>query len=369
MKKVAYKSKSVRGNLVNKRWDNNLTSKRKNGKRTYKASSSLKVQPLIWGGSRVSAPSVLSIYSPEVDHFKDTVEFVNYIRNDFDPSKDILDFSETEVVKAAAVTLLYSVIEKSLESFDKSVKFTRPKSKKANELLREFNIYKLLHGSEIVYDIAKAESIPVISSVKDDHVDDVCEFIKFRFFSDGLSEKEIANRDNILGSAISETVDNVYFHAYPSNQEGDKKRWWLACDVFKDEIFLAIYDLGVGIPKTVHEKEWFKSALKKSRPKIYQELESVANSSGFLPALFNKIKDEELIYISMLDDFSGTFQEKHGQGSKSIKNLVSDTSDGVLWIYSGKGLYKFRDELSEPELSHLPISIPGTLIQWNIKLP
>lgn len=220
-----------------------------------------------------------------------------------------------------------------------------------------------------MYDIAKAETIPVISSVKDNFVDDVCEFIKFRFFSDGLTEKEIATRDSILGSAISETVDNVYFHAYPSSHNGMEKRWWLACDVFEDEIYLAIYDLGVGIPNTVHEKEWFKGALKKSRPQLYKELETINSSVGFLNTLFKKIKDEELIYISMLDDYSGTIKEKHGQGSKSIKSLVSDTDGGVLWVYSGKGLYKFKDKIAEPELSHLPIRIPGTLIQWNIKLP
>lgn len=133
MKKIDYKSKSVKDRIIHKRWGNNLASKRKKGRRKYKPSEALRVQPLIWGGNKVPVPDVLSIYTPEVDNFKKTVGFVNYIVNDFDPENDVLDFSKTEVVKAAAVTLLYSVIERSLESFDKPVKFIRPKSKKAKK--------------------------------------------------------------------------------------------------------------------------------------------------------------------------------------------------------------------------------------------
>lgn len=367
MKKIAYKSKSVKDNLVKKRWANDLASKEKNGKRKYRPSKSLNIQSLIWGGNNVPAPVSLSIYMPESDDYKSTICFIDYINNGFNPEVDVLDFSQTKEVKTAAVTLLYSVLEQALDGFDKSVKFSRPASGKANGMLRSFNIYKLLSGSEISYDIAKAEVIPIISSVNDNYVDDVCEFIKYRFFSDGLTAEEIAEKDYALGSAVSETVENVNVHAYP-RVEGVKKRWWLCCDVFDDEIFLVIYDLGVGIPNTVHEKKWFKGALKTSRPKVYEELKAISNKQSFLSGLFNKLKDEDLIYISMLDDFSGTNQEKHGQGSKSIKSLVSETNNGVLWVYSGKGLYKFKNTATEPELSHLPLGIPGTLIQWNIKL-
>lgn len=368
MKKVAYKSKSVKENLINKRWAYDLASKEKNGRRKHKPSRSLKIQPLIWGGNNVPAPEALSIYIPESDDYKKTISFIDYISNSFNPEADVLDFSHTIEVKTAAATLLYSVLERSLNGIDKSVRFSRPKNGKANEMLRSFNIYKLLSGSGINYDIAKAEMIPIISSVNDDYVDDVCEFIKYRFFSDGLTEEEIAVKDYALGSAVSETVENVNIHAYP-DEEDVNKRWWLCCDVFKDEIYLVIYDLGVGIPNTVHEKEWFKGALKRSRPNVYEELRAISNKQSFLSGLFNKLKDEDLIYISMLDDFSGTNQEKHGQGSKSIKSLVSETNNGLLWVYSGKGLYKFSNTDAEPELSHLPIGIPGTLIQWNIKLP
>lgn len=362
MKKNISRRDEIKHRHAIKRWQLEVDRKEK-GRRRLGAN----VQPLLWG-NKVMAPPILSVYSPEESSFTATVDFINYIQNSYEPSKDIIDFSSTEETTAAALTLLYSVLERATFGYDGEVGFVRSESRKVNAHLRRSNVLKLLRNSDIKYVLEKAESIPVISSVDAEYADDVCEFIKYRYFKEEWSEDEVAQREWILGSAIHETVDNVRLHAYPDYDNNDKK-WWLSCDVIDDTIYLAIYDLGVGIPNTVHEQEWFKGALKESRPAVYSELVTLTSSKSFLARVRNKLTDADLIFISMLDDYTGTGKEKHGQGSKSIKKLVNDTDNGILWVYSGNGLYKFRNESVEPELARLPSHIPGTLIQWNIKLP
>ena len=79
------------------------------------------------------------------------------------------------------------------------------------------------------------------------------------------------------------------------------------------------------------------------------------------------LSDAESVMLSMMSDVSSTHQDKHGQGSKSIKALVDDNEQGKLWIFSNKGLL-VKESAKAGNLIELPSSIDGTLIQWNIKL-
>ena len=345
-----------------KRWEQQLARKGKERRRP-----NANIHPFLWG-NKIYAPLELSIYSPEEESFKETIAFIDFIKSKYNPENDIIDFTNTEETTAAALTLLYSVIERSTSSFDGEVRFIKSSNRKVNAHLRRANILKVLRNSEVAYSLEKAKFIPIVSSVDSNYTDEVAAHIKYRYFKEEWTEEEAAEREWVLGSAIHETVDNVRTHAYPLF-ENDNKKWWLSCDVIEDVIYLAIYDLGVGIPNTVHEQKWFKGVLKESRPAVYEELVNIKSNMSLIERVRNRLDDAELIAISMLDDFSGTGQQKHGQGSKSIKNLVNDTENGVLWVYSGKGLYKFTSEDEEPSLVRLPRAIPGTLIQWNIKLP
>ncbi|QQB09117.1 hypothetical protein I6H44_07570 [Aggregatibacter segnis] len=73
----------------------------------------------------------------------------------------------------------------------------------------------------------------------------------------------------------------------------------------------------------------------------------------------------------MSDDITrmtGNDKYKHGQGSKSIKKLVSDNKNGKLWVYSNRGLLFYQDDRTLPELYNMRNSIEGTLVQWNIRI-
>jgi len=211
--------------------------------------------------------------------------------------------------------------------------------------------------------------MPIISSVGSEMMEEIIDYIQNKIYNDQMSP----DTEHVYGDAVSETINNVRLHAYPNSKLQDKK-WWLMCSVLGKKLYLAIYDTGVGIPKTVIDRPWFVSAVQITHPQEYASI--LEQHPGFekekpllLRLIPTKISDEQLIMISMQGDVSGTKQDKHGQGSKSIMALVGDTADGVLWVFSNGGLYKFNQADKKPEMYKLPKEFPGTLVQWNIELP
>lgn len=197
-------------------------------------------------------------------------------------------------------------------------------------------------------------------------MDDILDFIQNCVYKN----KMLPEVEYKYGDAVSETINNVGLHAYPGRVSGQKK-WWLLCNVIGDQLYLAIYDRGVGIPKTVLEKPWLLASMEKEFPDKYEEIKKEFpdfENMGLNLFVTKKLTDPQLIYLSMLGDVSGTKKDKHGQGSKSIKALVDETDDGKLWIFSNKGLYKFSLEEDGAEMYRLPNKMLGTLVQWNIKI-
>ncbi|OWF92922.1 hypothetical protein B4916_00750 [Yersinia intermedia] len=52
----------------------------------------------------------------------------------------------------------------------------------------------------------------------------------------------------------------------------------MSCDLIYDQLYIAIYDEGVGIPETVMFKKWFRSTLKSKYPEIESKVLSELDS-------------------------------------------------------------------------------------------
>lgn len=321
------------------------------------------------GWHLIIAPRVISIYSfgDKRKHYEETHKFLSEIKRRLPRQNCFVDFGSTETITAAALVVVYAALEQAtLNSSWQSELLWSRKSKRVNNILRANNIHKLIKGVGFGYSLDSVKSMPVISSVGSEMMEDIIDFIQKRIYVDMSPATE-----HIYGDAVSETINNVRLHAYPGISAAEKK-WWLMCSVVGKQLYLAIYDTGVGIPKTVVERPWFLSAVEVTHPEKYSDLLSVypeREKSLLLKLVPTKISDEELIYLSMQGDVSGTQEDKHGQGSKSILALVNETAGGVLWVFSNAGLFKFEQAGSKPKLYKLPKSFPGTLVQWNIELP
>lgn len=366
MKKLTAERREFFQSAATARWRNELRRKHK----TYNQNKPLPTKKVL-GQEFIEAPEYISIYEFDGHNapYYRTIDFLDRIKKRYKVGNCFLDFSRTKKISAAALVVVYAAIEMAgVGRAGSSGVVLSKKSPAVNEALKASNILKLINGHGISYALDSARSMPIISSVGSEQMEEIIDFIQRRIFKDQMSP----DTEHVYGDAVSETINNVRLHAYPDTPL-EERRWWLMCSTFGRELYLAIYDCGVGIPKTVVDQPWFFPLLKYTDPVAYQNLVSQipelrAEGIQILSTKTITIPDERLIYYSMQNDVSGTKQEKHGQGSKSIKALVNDTDDGLLWVFSNKGLYTFSAEDQKPGETKLKKRFPGTLVQWNIEI-
>lgn len=364
MRKIPSERRKLFQNAAFSRWRNEL---RRKGK-VYDPDKVRVVKKLL-GQDIIVAPEYISIYEfdgPSAPYYR-TMEFVGQIYQRYKVRDCVVDFSGTKKVSAAALVVVYAAIEIAGSGRNgRSDIALSAESPAVNNALKKSNLVRLIRGHEISYALESARDMPIISSVGNDQMEEIIDFIQRRIFKDQMSP----DTEHVYGDAVSETINNVGLHAYP-NSSLDERRWWVMCNTFGRQLFLAIYDCGVGIPKTVVKQPWFFPLMKYTDPEGYKKLTEEfpeLEGLGYQILVRKPIPDERLIYYSMQNDVSGTKQEKHGQGSKSIKALVNDTEDGLLWVFSNHGLYTFSAEDQKPGEARLKKKFPGTLVQWNIEI-
>ncbi|MCW8113976.1 ATP-binding protein [Yersinia intermedia] len=321
----------------------------------------------------IRVPTNFSIYNPDVENdFEATMKVIRQVRNIiFNPDERLyIDFSKTKNIKMASLVILFSAVEKSMLQ-DNVYRIVFSKDNAVNNLLRLSGFVRLCRGHQVISSFENLKYLPIVSGVGGQYREEIIDFIQNEIYKNRMKPET----EHTYADAVQEAINNVSLHAYPSMEQSEKK-WWMSCDLIYDQLYIAIYDEGVGIPETVMFKKWFRSTLKSKYPEIESKVLSELDSLNL--SLIDKSKyrfgivsDPIKIAISMIGDITGTSNDKHGQGSKSIKALVQNNDTGKLWIYSNHGLYKLSNGSGEKsgELVHeLTSKISGTLIQWNIKV-
>ena len=335
-----------------------------------------KASKTVMGYSIMPVPKNLVLYDKnnEREHFlRLTLEFLSKLRNNSPSNRILLDFSETVRIDAAALVILYAKCEELIKVDNLKFKYSLPKTcKKVRLQLRRSFLLRLLEGSDTSFDFTKMKMLPVIRGTHNKGIEELIDYI----LEHVLEGNATADQEHFYSDAISETVNNVGLHAYPGRDIMDKK-WWLLCQVIDNQLFLAIYDTGVGIPKTVVKQPYFIGKFQNLFPvqfnDVMTELLKIGVEKNTLTSITDKfialgiLTDQQSIMLSMTPDISGTQKDKHGQGSKSIRKLIEETDEGKLWVLSCKGLY-LKEKGEEPTTQPLPGHLGGTLIQWNIQI-
>lgn len=361
MKRLSSEQWSQGKAISNKRF----LSKIKRKDKFYDVNKRPKVTKLL-GATNIEAPRTISIYDVEDEQvfYTGTLDFINNIEKELPRGTCILDFSNTNSMSAAALVVIYATIDKLRSTTSNKGRIRWSTSKAVNRAIKASNLQKLVENRNIKITLNPSKALPVIHGVGSKYLEEVVDYIQNSVYNNEMAPET----EHMFGDAVSETINNVRLHAYPSEND-DNKSWWLLCQVVGEQLYLAIYDSGVGIPKTVLDKPWFWASLEKTYPDEYEQLVKISpeiERQGWKVMVPQKLKDSQLIGLSMIGDITGTYKSKHGQGSKSIKALVEETDNGKLWIFSNKGLYIFEQGAEKPELYGLPRKISGTLVQWNI---
>lgn len=342
----------------------------------YDTTKRINSKQTVLGHRIIEAPTKLILYNSDEKRthlVKLTLEFFDTLRESVGTQKLLLDFSNTIRIDAAALLVMFAITEENLGKSDKKIRYSLPKdSKPVKRQLRKSYFIKLLERSDRSSLFEDKQMHPVVTGVGNDKLDSLIDYLLDKVFE----KKATPSQEHVYSDAISETVHNVGLHAYPDRNREDKK-WWLLSQVIDNQLFLAIYDTGVGIPKTVVKQSYFFGKLKDGMPNLFKKISDSLLSDGYTHEDIKSfsshfysmgfLSDEQAIYLSLRPDMSGTQKDKHGQGSKSIKKLVEDSVNGTLWVFSNKGAYS-KEQKNEPTIQALPGDVKGTLVQWNIEL-
>lgn len=156
---------------------------------------------------------------------------------------------------------------------------------------------------------------------------------------------------------LVEAASNCINHAYPSNENIKPKypyaghRWWAtACvDPRSKSLRFFIYDQGVGIPKTIGEKEDWRMAVNKFLP-----------GSPFS-------NDASVIEGAFEIGLTSTGIDGRGRGLNQMRSVIETAENGYIRVISGKGDVKYNCGQSSEKQLH-PAHIGGTLVEWSIPI-
>lgn len=169
-----------------------------------------------------------------------------------------------------------------------------------------------------------------------------------------------------LFAVLTEALTNVRQHAYkdlPQVQESWRK-WWLFARYEEPKpdapgsLYIAIYDIGAGIPTTMRNK------LKKNEIVV-----DLLDKSGRLLSLSDGVMlDKKLLFEAVEHRRSQTGEGHRGNGLPEMKDFAASNQGGRLHIISGRVQYSIVRGNAEGQVQGHKDEMPGTLVLWGLPL-
>lgn len=336
--------------------------KKKVNKKTY---NPFKKPKIILGRVEIVAPPVLSFFGRHYSTFMDFISDINKHINS--KRKILINFRNVEDIKGSALIILYANIEQAQKKLSsKSIIKTTPcQTRFVSIIFEKFGIWRLTNedGRRPSYPDTPGLELEVctasVNNNKDSEIgrDQLRKIIYYTKRSLNLSECDDDN-DRAF-AAITESVSNVGQHAYDNiffneHFEGFLKNWWIIVHEIDDQLFISVYDMGAGIPNTLHNK-----------PGI-QDL--IAYVAKLVNVSVRTLGDGAKIKAAVEYGKSRFNINNRGKGLSDAKDFVANNPEGELIIYSGFGSYTYRSADNKEEVEDLKSHFQGTLLQWNLKL-
>lgn len=272
-----------------------------------------------------------------------------------------LDFSRVEKIFPGGMLILLAALQRLTQSYPIRISARCPPQSLSSQLLNHFGLASALG-------LNPKTSRPKAKSVVD------WSFLEGRLAS-GAEVKELLDkyRNNTnseipetLFAALTEGLTNVRQHAYGANSPvvASFQKWWLFARYVepngssKGHLYIAIYDLGVGIPATMRQKLEKKEIVIDVLDKA-AEITNLSDGSGL---------DKRLLYAAVEHRRSQTGQPHRGNGLPEMREFAHTTSGGRLYIVSGQAQYSLVNGKSAGHTDGFKQKFPGTLLLWSLPL-
>jgi hypothetical protein len=152
----------------------------------------------------------------------------------------------------------------------------------------------------------------------------------------------------ILGGCMGEAVTNCVQHAYPK-QQNTQVRWWMFAEYRDEKLTIAIFDLGIGIAKSL-----------RSKPSLIDTIAA---------AFKDPVKDDcKLLANAVGSNLTSTQLPYRGKGLPEMLENAKSNKIGGLLIHSNHGVYSFSSSENKDAIHGYKKPIDGTLVEWSIPI-
>jgi hypothetical protein len=257
----------------------------------------------------------------------------------------VLDFKDTSLLYPCGTLIFISRLDVWLEKFPGQLTCTYPDDEAAEQLLQRTDV------------LAKLGLTPRRTI---DH-----ERVKYWYLHSGTNTDARTYKDltktiregivhpdkELFADCLNEAVVNTVNHAYefplkrlpPKSQQ----KWWMFSLYMDRQLFVAIYDQGVGIPDSLRRKPEFLDYFK-----------------------FRQYNDAVLIQDAIGSKLSRTRLPHRGKGLPEMLEFSQNLASGGLSIWSAHGGITYdasavSDAMKEKRY-RLSENLPGTLVMWSI---
>lgn len=299
---------------------------------------------------RVAAPSLFLL--ERIDTHFNLVDFLNKLRRKLTAgaTEILIDFNKTELIFPGGGLLFYAELQRVKDIFP-YIKFKcrESKSDRVNQVLQHLGIFRMLgHASKVQ---PRRADVVNWRHARSDVVDCTGAGQIIEAFA-SLSQPVT----RLLYKAASEAVTNAVMHAYSAPRHDGlppsaQKTWWMFCREEENKFYMAVCDLGVGIPETL---------VVKNAPEVINKILD-AITFGAKPS------DSQMIFGAMEYARTRTQLPQHGKGLMDLRKIIEDRGAGKLYVFSNRGCVEF-EQGSDYRLINFKTSIKGTLIVWSLPL-
>ena len=271
-----------------------------------------------------------------------------------------LDFSKVNKIYPGGMLILISSLELICFKFHGRVVARCPSGSLAGQLLNHFGFAKNL-GMIPSLNSPTADSVINWNYITGTQADGQKVSNLLKQYGDNTN----AQIPQSLFAVLTEALVNVRQHAYEeSDIHSDFQKWWLFARYREPSVgnlgnlYIAIYDIGVGIPFTMRRK--------KERKEIVIDFFDQAGKKFNLSN--GTLLDKHLLSEAVENKRSQTGEPYRGNGLPEMREFVSSTTDGRLCIISGKAQYTSFGGQSHGQSHSIQSMFPGTLLLWSLPL-
>jgi len=272
-----------------------------------------------------------------------------------------LDFSRVTRIFPGGMLILIAALRRLADRYPGRIHARCPPQSLAAQLLNHFGLAEALG---VAHHLSRPQHSSVVEwrHLVGTHADGD----RVKELLDTYRQHTHADIPDELFLVLTEGLTNVAHHAYPASCRLAKEhqKWWLFARFVEPtatqqgSIYIAIYDVGVGIPATL-------------RPKLVnmELVLNVADKTMRAAKLGDGAwVDQRLLRTAIEDSRTQTYLSFRGKGLPEMREFAASTVGGRLHIVSGQAQYSVHGGRSEGQLQGFGEKFPGTLLLWNLPL-